>query len=312
MECFILAVSVVLPLFIYMLVGVLIKRCKIFSEDNFKAVNNMIFRVLIPLTLFFSVYKVNLKNAIQPKLYLYVWLSVIVTFFIICGIFKGMKPDKSNTATIIQGMYRSNFVLFGVSVASSLCDAEGVAAISALSALVVPTFNILAVILFESFRGEKVSVKKMLCGILKNPLVDAGILGILAGILELRLPELLTEPLEKLGDAATPLALVTLGGMLSVKSISEHRWYLLVSALGKLVFVPFLTVVLGILAGFRGNDLVAVLTVFAAPTAVASTPMAQSMGGNGKLAGEIVAVTSAGCILTIFLWVLVLSGAGYI
>ena len=133
-----------------------------------------------------------------------------------------------------------------------------------------------------------------------------------SGLFHIRLPELLIGPLETLGEAATPLALVVLGGMLSVRSISEHRYYLLAAALARLVFVPLVTVVTGILLGFRGNDLVAVLAAFASPTAVASTPMAQAMGGDGKLAGEIVAVTSVGCILTIFLWVFVLSGLGYL
>lgn len=312
MECFMLAVSVVLPLFIYMLVGMLIRHFKIFSEENFKAVNHMIFRVLIPLTLFFSVYKVNLGNVIQPKLYAYVWFSVIVIFGIVWVIVRHFKLEKAIAATMIQGICRSNFVLFGVSIAALLCDEEGVALISALSAVIVPTFNILAVILFESIRGEKISAKKMITEIFKNPLVDAGILGIAASLLKLRIPELLAGPLKELGSAATPLALVALGGMLSVKSITEHRYYLVISVLSRLIFVPAVAVGIGILAGFRGNSLVAVLAVFASPTAVASTPMAQSMGGDGKLAGEIVAATSAGSILTIFLWVLVLSGVGVI
>lgn len=327
MDCFILAVSVVLPLFLYMLVGALIKYFKIFTEDNFKAVNRMIFHVLIPLTLFFSVYKVDLKNTIQPKLYIYVWLSVVIVFGIIYGLFGKIRSNapqtrsddfssaglnKSDAATMIQGMFRSNFVLFGVSIASSLCDEEGVASISALAAIVVPTFNILAVILFQSIQGERVAAGKMICEIFKNPLVDAGILGIGAAFFELRLPQLLTEPLEKLGDAATPLALVALGGLLSARSISRHRYQLVLAALVKLALIPLVTVGTAILAGFRGNNLVAVLAVFAAPTAVASTPMAQAMGGNGRLAGEIVAVTSAGCIFTIFLWVFALSGLGFI
>ena len=105
---------------------------------------------------------------------------------------------------------------------------------------------------------------------------------------------------------------MVLGGLLSAKSISGHRYHLAVAALAKLVVIPFVTVCLGILAGFRGNDLVAVLAVFASPTAVASTPMALALGGDGKLAGEIVAVTSVGGILTMFLWVFVLAGVGYI
>lgn len=312
MEYFMLAVSVVLPLFVYMLVGVLIKHLGILGEENLKAVNRMIFNIMIPLALFFSVYRADLKSAVKPGLYVYVWVSVIAVFGLVWVFLRRCRLDGAVTATMVQGMFRSNFVLFGVTIAASLCDERGVASIAALSAIVVPTFNILTVILFETARGGKVPVGKLLIGIFMNPLVGAGVLGIAVGLLEIRLPELVAEPLEKLGEAATPLALVVLGGLLSAKSISGHRYHLAVAALAKLVVIPFVTVCLGILAGFRGNDLVAVLAVFASPTAVASTPMAQAMGGDGKLAGEIVAVTSVGCILTMFLWVFVLAGVGYI
>lgn len=312
MEYFMLAVSVVLPLLIYMLVGTLIKYLRIFEEETFKAVNRMIFRIMIPLALFFSVYRADLERAVKPGLYAYVWISVVVVFALLYALCRKTKLAPSAAATMVQGMYRSNFVLFGVTIAASLCDGEGTATIAALTAIVVPTFNILAVIMFENARGEKAPAGRLLIEIFKNPLVDAGLLGLLAGLFHIRLPELLIGPLETLGEAATPLALVVLGGMLSVRSISEHRYYLLAAALARLVFVPLVMVVTGILLGFRGNDLVAVLAAFASPTAVASTPMAQAMGGDGKLAGEIVAVTSVGCIFTIFLWVFVLSGLGYL
>ena len=276
MEYFMLAVSVVLPLLIYMLVGTLIKYLRIFEEETFKAVNRMIFRIMIPLAVFFSVYRADLERAVKPGLYAYVWISVVVVFALLYALCRKTKLAPPAAATMVQGMYRSNFVLFGVTIAASLCDGEGTATIAALTAIVVPTFNILAVIMFENARGEKAPAGRLLIEIFKNPLVDAGLLGLLAGLFHIRLPDLLA------------------------------------AALARLVFVPLVTVVTSILLGFRGNDLVAVLAAFASPTAVASTPMAQAMGGDGKLAGEIVAVTSVGCILTIFLWVFVLSGLGYL
>ena len=66
------------------------------------------------------------------------------------------------------------------------------------------------------------------------------------------------------------------------------------------------------LAGYRGDALVAVLAVFGSPTAVASAPMAQAMGGNGSLAGRLWQWTSVCCIVTIFLFVYVLSFTGLI
>ena len=52
MNSFMLALSVVLPLVVYMTVGGLICRFSIFSKDNFKTLNGLIFKIFIPLTLF--------------------------------------------------------------------------------------------------------------------------------------------------------------------------------------------------------------------------------------------------------------------
>ena len=52
------------------------------------------------------------------------------------------------------------------------------------------------------------------------------------------------------------------------------------------------------------------LVMFAAPIASASYPMAENMGGDGALAGELVAVSSGLAIITLFLWVLAYTAAG--
>ena len=308
-----LALSVVLPLLIYMLVGIFIRKTKILREDHLRALNRMIFKIMIPLALFFSIYRADFREAVDLPLFIACEAGVLITFFIVRTlIFRRAGEGAPVAATMTQGIYRSNFVLFGVTIAGRLCDSEGVAVVAAMSALIVPTFNILAVILFESIKGEKVTTGKLVLEIFKNPLVDAGLLGVLVGSLGIRLPGLIIEPLSTLGDAATPVALVVLGGLLTAESVAAHRHCLIIATAGRLVLVPAAALALAVLAGFRGADLVAVLAVFGSPTAVASTPMAQAMGGDVELAGEIVAFTTIFSILSIFSWVTVLSATGLI
>lgn len=312
MESFTLAASVVLPLVIYMAVGGLIRRMKILSMDQLKAVNEMIFRIFIPLALFFNVYDAEFSQAFQAEVFIFAVVGVIVVFCLVWVMVSRLVRDGRDAATVIQGIYRSNFVLFGAAVATSLCDESGVALTAALAAVVIPVFNILAVVLFEVKRGGRVDVRKMIINICKNPLVDAGVLGCVFSGFHIRLPGLLAEPLADLGSAATPLALVVLGAMLSFESVVRHRKYLVWATVGRLAAVPSVMLLPAVWIGIRGDALVALLAVFASPTAVASAPMAQSMGGNGILAGEIVAATTVCSILTMFLFVFGLSAAGLI
>ena len=71
-------------------------------------------------------------------------------------------------------------------------------------------------------------------------------------------------------------------------------------------------VVIGIMLGFRKETLVPVLLMFGAPTAVSSYTMAQQMGGDDGLTGEIVVFTTGVFILTIFFWIFVLKQFAFI
>lgn len=312
MKSFMLAVSVVFPLVVYMSVGGMIRKLSIFSKKQFKDLNGLIFKVFLPLILFVNVYNADVGESVQPDVFIMVILEILATFILTWIIVSYFVKEKADTSAIIQGIYRSNFVLFGTTIVASLSDAEGVALVSALSALVVPLFNILAVILFEVKRGGTVEVSKILINIVKNPLVEAGILGIIFSALHIQIPEIVMDPITKLGNAATPLALVTLGGILSFGSMVKHWKYLAWVSVIHLTVVPFVMLAIDILLGYRGDVLAVVLAVFASPTAVSSVPMAQTMGGNGELAGEIVATTSVLCVFTLFLFVFGLSRMGFI
>lgn len=310
MKGFSLAFHVVEPLVIYMAIGVLVRKLKILSDGTLKEVNTFIFKVLIPLQLFFDIYSADLGSAMDPKLFAATGALITASFAAALFVCKKTIPDRADVPTVTQGVYRSNYVLFGTVISASLAGRSGEAVTAALAILVVPLLNILAVIAFESQRGGKINYRKLFVQIVKNPLVAAGILGALVNVSGLRLPELVVSPLTTLGDIASPLALVVLGGMLSIKSIVSHKGRLFAAVISKLVVVPIVCLPIMAALGYRNETLVALLAVFASPTAVASSPMAQALGGNARLAGEIVALTTAGSILTVFLFIAAFSSLG--
>ncbi len=311
MQSFMMAASVVVPIFIYMAVGMLIRKLGFFSSENFHALNSVIFHVFLPITLFCDIYSANLETSLKPGLFAGCILGLVIVFVILRLLMPRFVREPVDMATMVQGICRSNYVLFGSEIAASLCDAEGAAMIAALAAFVVPTQNILAVILFETSRGGKIRIGSLLADIFRNPIVDAGILGVIFAGFHIPVPGVVMTPLERLGSAATPLALVTLGGILSFGSILKHGRCLVAASACRLILIPLLAIAVAIALGVRGNGLVAVLAVFGSPTAVASVPMAQNMGGNEMLAGEIVASTSLGSLLTIFVFSFVLLRLGF-
>ena len=68
---------------------------------------------------------------------------------------------------------------------------------------------------------------------------------------------------------------------------------------------------LAALLGFRDLEFVALIGVFASPTAVNSFTMVQQMDcGDAELAGDIVIMTSAVSIVSFFLWIWLFKSLG--
>ncbi len=305
-----IAFDLVAPLVVYMAVGRVVKLFKLLSPDNLKQINAMIFKIMIPLQLFFDIYFADLGSSVGPGLFIWAGTLTVAVFVITPIIARRTVRERPDVPTMTQAVFRSNSVLFGSVISSSLAGEAGAAVSAALSVLIVPLFNILAVIVFEIERGGRIDIKRLLLNIAKNPLVDAGVLGALVSFSGVKLPELIVTPLNTIGDIATPLALVVLGAMLSFGSIVSHKKLLFTAVFCRLVAVPAVCISILVALGFRNEELIVLMAVFASPTAVASAPMAQTMGGNGVLASEAVALSTVFSIITVFLFTFALSSLG--
>lgn len=312
MDNLILSFNVVLPIFLCILLGYFLRRIHMVDTPSLNVMNKLCFKVFLPIYLFNNIATTNLAAAFNGKLLATAYLGVTAQFILLMLLIPRLEKENPRRGVLIQAMFRSNFALFGLPLALSLCGTEKVGPTSILVGFTVPLFNILAVVSLESFRGGKPSVKKMAKGIATNPLIIASLIGILFNLLDFSLPSAVQKSVNDLGGVATPLSLVALGGSFTVSKVKEYKKQLTIGVLGRLVFSPLLMVGVGILLGFRNELLIPLLIMSGAPTAVSSFPMAQQMDGDGELAAGLVVFTSALAILSMFLWIFVLKQMGMI
>lgn len=312
MENLILSINVVLPLFLTMALGYVLKCLKMFDDNTLKVMNNIAFKVFLPLLLFYNIYKTDLNGAINLKLIFFALLSVTITFVILCIFIPFIEKDNKKRGVLIQGIFRSNFVIFGLPVASSLFGDDKVGMVAILIATVVPLFNMLAVISLEIFRCGKLDIKNTLKGIITNPLIIASVIGICFLVLEIKLPIAMEKSVSDISKIATPLSLILLGGSFAFTDVKIHLKQTIIGVTGRLVIVPLILMPISIWLGFRGVELLALMLIFASPTAISSFTMAQKMDGDSDLATQIVVFTSASCILTVFLWIFTLKQFSFI
>ena len=153
---------------------------------------------------------------------------------------------------------------------------------------------------------------KILLGIAKNPLIISSLLGLLALISGIRFPTPVEKAISDLAGIATPFALFLLGGAMEFSKVSANLRALTIGVVGKLIVMPLIFITAAALCGFRGIELVSMMVLFMAPSAVSSYTMAQQMDADGELAGQQVVFTTAFSIFTIFLIILLTKSLGLI
>ena len=317
-----LSIEVVAPLVLFMALGFTLKRWIKLKDESLAQMNKLVYSVFLPLTLFRTVYATDLNALFDMEVILYAVISLLLYFAVLFFIVPKIEKDPRNCSVMIQGSYRSNHALFGLTVVTAIFGDTNLGMAGILSAIVIILFNFLAILLFEAFQKEKPNIKdvckKTAVGCAKNPLIIALVAGLLFLAMRTQIPTLQLSPviektIKDLAGIATPLALLVLGATFQFDDLRKYVKQICFVAVARLVVIPVLFLIpAALLLGVRDVNLVVLMSMYGAPTAVSSFPMAVALGGNGKLAGLLVVVTSIFSVITVFLWIFVLGALGWI
>ena len=261
--------------------------------------------------MFYSIYTTELATSFRPNLMLFGACGVLIIFFLLMLIIPRIEKDNKRRGVLVQAIFRSNFVLFGIPIVGNIFGDQNIAVASMMIAIIVPIYNVLAVLALETFRGGKFSLLPILKGVLKNPMILGAIAGATLLILGVEVPKPILKPIGQISAATTPVALIILGASFKFGSTHAHRKQLLGAIFGRLILVPAIILSLAAFVfGFRGIEFVTLIAIFASPCAVVSFAMAQQMGGDSDLAGNCVVFTSALSCFTMFCWILLFKTLG--
>ena len=311
MGSFVVCINAVLPIFLLMAAGYSARCFHLLDRADVEKINRIVFRAFMPVMVFYNLYSSDLSSAMRGSLLGYAVIGVFAEYLLSLGYALLFVKDHSRRGVVIQGLYRSNFVIIGLPIAESLVGGD-LGPVAMLLAVVIPIFNILAVITLAVFNGKKPGLKEVVLDILKNPLIIGSVAGIAALLAGLRLPAPLEKVVSQMSGATSPVLLFLLGAFFQFKGMRSHMRELAAVCAGRLVVFPALFLGLAVAIGFRGVELVSLTGVFASSTAIASFTMAQQMDGDAELAGDIVVWTSALCSFTLFGWSLLFKLMGLV
>lgn len=310
MESLRICVNAVAPIFLLLALGYTAQRTGAIRRQDVPAMNKVVFRYFMSVTMFQNLYESDVSQVMQPKLLLFGVAGALLVYAGAVGWVMLTEPAQEKRGVKIQGIYRSNFLLLGLPLAQSLAQGEDLGAVAVLLAVVIPLYNVLAVITLAVFRGSRLAVGKLLTEILKNPLILGAAAGLVCLVSSVRLPGVVETTLHQISAVSSPMMLFLLGAFFRFKGLRRYGKDLLEVCLARLVVVPALVLTTAYFLGFRGAVFAGLIGMFGSSTAVASFTMVQEMGGDAELAGDVVIATSALCSVTLFLWSLLFRALG--
>ena len=292
--------------------GYFLYRAGVLGESAVNHLNSVVFKAFFPILIFKNIYKIKINELLDIKLLSFALLFEIALLTASVLIVPRIIKDNSKGGVLAQSIFRSNFVLFGLSLASSVYGPDNIGSASMVVAIMVPIFYVFSIATLEIFRGGCFNFKSIIKSVLKNQIIWGAAAGSVICVSGISLPPFLQSVISDLGSAANPLALLAMGGTMRFCASRENLRILSASLMLRLILVPLLGITLGVLLGFRNIELFTIMVMTAAPVAVSSYTLAQQMGGDGELACQMVVFSSAISLATIFLWIFALKTVGLI
>lgn len=307
---FIIAVEAVLPIFMIILLGMGARKMNLMNDTELNHANKAVFQVMFPFMMFYNIYSADFTGVIQPGYFVFCIGMLLIVYFFGVGFTLLTEKNNYSRGALIQAIYRGNFVLMGIPVMNNLMGEEAMGLTTIMVAIIVPIYNVLAVVTLEVFRGGNLHVASLLKKIVTNPLIFGALTGILAALAGLELPTVLEKPISQVASAATPIALLIMGASFHFSSIRKNRKNLIAGVTGKLIVSPGIALSVGYAIGFRGIPLALLIVMFGAPCAVSGYTMAQQMDSNGELAAGCLIFTSLLSCVTICGWIFLFKQLG--
>ncbi len=299
--------NIVAPVFLIIAVGYLAKKRKIINEIFVDVTSKFVFQISLPIFIFLEISTLDLSQVFNIDQITFISSATFITYlFIWVGTIPFIKNPEDKSA-FIQGAFRGNYAIVGLALISNLFGDDALGKATLLLAFLLPIYNVLAVIVLIVPKHQgKINFISMLREILLNPLILAVIFALPFSYYKLKLPEIFITTGNYFADLALPLALVGIGGSLNIENLKRASTLAFSSSIIKIVVLPFIITFLAIFLGYRNDDLGIMFIVFACPTAIASFVMADVMGANSKLAGNIIMITTLGSVFTIAIGILLL------
>lgn len=286
---FINVLTQVIILLILIVLGLILAKSKILTEQGVKSMTDMVLILVTPCVIIKSFIR-----EFDPKVLKNLLISFLIAFLVHFGFIVLSRlilhSKQAATQRVLQfGVIFSNCGYMSIPLQQALLGDTGVFYGSSFIAI----FNLFiwsyGIILMS---GDKKYMTP------KKLLISPGIIGIAVGLIiflfSLPIPKIIAEPISYLASLNTPLPMIIIGYHLANSRLIDGLKDLkcLYAIALKLFAFPSLALIVMYLCGIRGTMLVSSVISCSAPTAAITTMFSSKFGGDTSLSVNMVSLST--------------------
>lgn len=290
-----IVLNALFPIFGLLILGSLLKSLGLTTEAYLKTSDKLVYFIFFPIMLFWKVGGAQHGEGDQ-LFFVAVTLMVLGLMFLISTLVIRFGPVSDFQAgSFSQSCYRFNTYI-GVAVILNSLGEAGIAYFGILIAIAIPLINVFAVSILIWFSGYQADLKKRILIFVKALLGNPLIIGCFAGLIYARVvgrfPEFIDNTLQLMSMVTLPLALISIGGVLTFKGIKKYLPLSLLAATLKLALFPSLGFLFYHLFQIDGIAFKTGMIFFCLPASTTIYVLSSQLNSDTELASAAIVVST--------------------
>lgn len=289
--------SAIVPIVLILLMGKLVSMTRWLTDEGWIGLESITYYVLFPALIISKLATADFA-LVDWRLPFILISAQFIMAIVSIAIAKASKQQDRRIGVLVQSGVRWN-TFIALAIAQDLMGPSGLAMVAAVAAAMIPTANTLSVLALMRFSGADVQANGLLRQLVFNPLILACAAGLALNQVGMELPASLADVLEILAQATIAVGLLATGVHIRLREGEISHLTVLGWSLLRLAALPVIAGSLCLLIDAPKEIFLVVMIATSVPTASNGAILARQLGGDARLAANLIALQTVLAALSI-------------
>jgi hypothetical protein len=284
-----------LPVFALIGLGTVLNHIHLTSEAFLKTSDRLVYFIFFPAMLFWKIGSAPPVDNSATDLVIAALSAVVIVYLISAVCLKLFNVSPFTAGSYSQSCYRFNTYV-GMAVVMNALGEPGVARFGILIGFLIPLINVLAVSTLIWYSGQSISAGERLRITLRAMISNPLIIGCLAGMAWSRgvgaFPVFVDNTLGLAAAVALPLALLSIGGTLTLNTLKNNMAHACLGSAIKLIVMPIVGWVCLDAVGASTLSVKVGMLFFSLPTSSAIVVLSSQLNSDTEFASAAIVLST--------------------